>query len=214
MNIKNIKLFRQLLNNGLTSKKIRNKDFPYFDFSKIDFSNSDFRNSDFRNSDFRNSDFSYSNFSYSNFSYSNLTSEIGEYLYNKQSNVLFISKLSPDYEFIAWKKVANKIVKLKILNAAKRSNATSYKCRASMVKVLEIQDLEGNKLETEAIQNLGYNADENVRFTKKGIEVSHGDNFIYVVGEIIEILNFDENRWNECAPGIHYFIDRQNAVNY
>ena len=25
---------------------------------------------------------------------------------------------------------------------------------------------------------------------------------------------FDTNRWNECAPGIHFFITRQEAVNY
>lgn len=25
---------------------------------------------------------------------------------------------------------------------------------------------------------------------------------------------FDDNRWRECAPGIHFFMDRQDAVEY
>jgi hypothetical protein len=42
----------------------------------------------------------------------------------------------------------------------------------------------------------------------------YDNNFIYKVGEIVEEPNFDENRWEECAPGIHFFITRQEAVNY
>ena len=38
--------------------------------------------------------------------------------------------------------------------------------------------------------------------------------FIYRIGEIVEVPDFDDNRWNECAPGIHFFMDRQNAVEY
>ena len=30
----------------------------------------------------------------------------------------------------------------------------------------------------------------------------------------VEVDNFCENRWNECAPGIHFFINRQEAINY
>lgn len=26
--------------------------------------------------------------------------------------------------------------------------------------------------------------------------------------------DFDINRWNECAPGIHFFISRQEAVDF
>jgi hypothetical protein len=26
--------------------------------------------------------------------------------------------------------------------------------------------------------------------------------------------SFDEDRWHECAPGIHFFITRQEAVDY
>ena len=40
----------------------------------------------------------------------------------------------------------------------------------------------------------------------KNIEVS--------VGDIVRVDNFDKNRWNECSTGIHFFITRQEAVDY
>ena len=26
--------------------------------------------------------------------------------------------------------------------------------------------------------------------------------------------NFDDDRWRECAPGIHFFMNKENALNY
>ena len=39
-------------------------------------------------------------------------------------------------------------------------------------------------------------------------------NFVYKVGEIVEVKNYDEDRWNECSTGIHFFITRDEAVMY
>ena len=109
--------------------------------------------------------------------------------------------------FIAYKKamiydgksLLNKpcIVKLLITSDASRSSATSLKCRASKVKVLEVQDLEGRVLNKTAIS--AYYTISNVR---------------YKAGETIEIKNFNEDRWKECSTGIHFFMNRRNAVNY
>lgn len=30
----------------------------------------------------------------------------------------------------------------------------------------------------------------------------------------MEVSNFDTNRWNERAPGIHHYITRQEAVQH
>jgi len=38
--------------------------------------------------------------------------------------------------------------------------------------------------------------------------------FIYKVGETIEVLNFDEDRWNECSTGIHFFLSKEQAKQY
>ena len=100
--------------------------------------------------------------------------------------------------FVAFKKCRNNtIVKLLIPEDAKRSSATSRKCRCDKAVVLAIQDLEGNDL------------------TSTDYVVSQHDiNFVYRVGETVSVNNFDDDRWNECAPGIHFFITRKEAVEY
>lgn len=30
----------------------------------------------------------------------------------------------------------------------------------------------------------------------------------------VEVQDFDTNRWNEFTRGIHFFINRQEAINY
>ena len=100
--------------------------------------------------------------------------------------------------FIAWKKVrGNLIVKLEVTETAKRSSAFGRKCRCSEAKVLDIQNLDGTSVD-----------DVTVAYS------THDSNFAYRVGETVQVDNFDEDRRNECAPGIHFFITRQEAVEY
>ena len=107
------------------------------------------------------------------------------------------TSIVPEYgSFIGWKKVGNYIIKLKIPDNAKRSNATVRKCRCSEAEVLEIQNLDGTKAEISEIYNDNY----------------CGTN--YVVGKTVIPDSFDDNRWNECSHGIHFFITRQEAVDY
>ena len=40
------------------------------------------------------------------------------------------------------------------------------------------------------------------------------EKFKYTIGETVEVKDFDECRWNECAPGIHFWMDRIEAVEY
>ena len=102
--------------------------------------------------------------------------------------------------FIGWKKCMNEemivIIKLLITEKVKRSNATTRKCRCSEAKVLDIQNLDGESIVTE------YNHDSYGHITK------------YAVGEMVYPDSFDEDRWNECSNGIHFFITRQEAVDY
>ena len=46
------------------------------------------------------------------------------------------------------------------------------------------------------------------------IESNFDSEFIYKVGEIVSVDNFDDDRWNECTSGIHFFMNRENAINY
>ena len=105
----------------------------------------------------------------------------------------------PEYgSFIAWKKAGDKkhIVKLEVTEAAKRSSAYGRKCRCSEAKVLAIELLDGSATDVTEVKS------------------GHDSNFIYRVGEIVRVENFDEDRRNECSPGIHFFITRQEAVDY
>ena len=112
-------------------------------------------------------------------------------------NLQFIPLVCPgEGSFVAYKKADGLIVKLLIPDDARRSSATSRKCRASKAIVLEIQKIDG------ALASV--------------TEVSSNWNreFVYRVGETVEVKDFDENRWNECSTGIHFFMNRQEAVKY
>ena len=98
--------------------------------------------------------------------------------------------------FIGYKKASDKIIMLEICADAKRSSATSRKCRCSKAKVLSITNLDGTACELTALAS---------NFDSK---------FIYRVGEIVEVPDFCEDRWCECAKGIHFFITRDEAVQY
>lgn len=97
--------------------------------------------------------------------------------------------------YIGYKKAGGLVVELEIPADARRSSATSRKCRASKAKVLSITDIDGNP------------GCDQVRS-----DYDHG--FVYALGETVEVSDFDDDRWNECSTGIHHFITREEAVKY
>ena len=115
------------------------------------------------------------------------------------------SILPDEGDIIGWKKAWTDnempptpvIVKLLIPADAQRSNATGRKCRASTARVLDLQDKQGNSLPPDTTAYSGYDTD-----------------FTYKKGETVHVEDFDTNRWNECAPGIHFFITRIEAAEY
>ena len=112
-------------------------------------------------------------------------------------NLPFIPYVCPDTgSFIGYKKASNMIIKLEITEDAKRTSATSRKCRCNKAKILGIYDYNHNLLED------------------KEVASDRDKDFIYRVGEVAEVKDFDEDRWNECSTGIHFFINFQEAVKY
>lgn len=112
-------------------------------------------------------------------------------------NIPFIPYACPDTgSFIGYKKARGMIVELKILADALRCSATGRKCRCDKAKVLSIQHCDGSKS------------------LLREIPSDHDATFIYRIGKIVTVDDFDNNRWRECAPGIHFFITRQEAVNH
>jgi len=102
-----------------------------------------------------------------------------------------------DGDVIGWKKCGNNVLaKLLIPTDAKRSNASGRKCRAEYVKVLELIDLSDKRKKAE-------------------VGISHYRNTVeYRVGETVGCDKWDDNRWEECSGGIHFFITRTEAENY
>ena len=112
-------------------------------------------------------------------------------------NVPFIPYACPDSgKFIGYKKASDCIVELEIPEDAKRLSATTRKCRCNKAKVLRI--LNYNKEILDIIE----------------VRSDYDSNFVYKVGEIVSVDNFNEDRFNECSTGIHFFINFQEAVDY
>ena len=138
--------------------------------------------------DLRDADLSYAHLRNADLSYADLYG----------AKMPFIPYACPDFgSFIGYKKArGDVIVELEILADAKRCSATSRKCRCDKAKVLRILDM--NRQEIDELYVVS-------KFDR---------NFAYWVGEIVSVDDFDENRWNECSTGIHFFVNFQEAVNY
>ena len=96
--------------------------------------------------------------------------------------------------FIGWKHAGNYIIKLEIPEDAKRSSGTGEKCRCNKARILAIENDDGTPADVTEVCS------------------DHDKNFIYKVGETVIVDDFDNNRFNECAPGIHFYMDRDSAV--
>jgi hypothetical protein len=113
-----------------------------------------------------------------------------------ESTAMFFSQCPAEGSFIAWKKAGGLIVKLRVTEKSLRSSATTLKCRCSEAEVLAIENIDGTPS------------------SEKSVKSSRDGNFLYTVGDIVSVEDFDTDRWNECSTGIHFFIDRNCAVQY
>ena len=125
----------------------------------------------------------------------------GAYLHSADfrgaKNVPYIPLACPsDGAFIGWKKVNGCLVQLLIPEEAKRCSSTTHKCRCEFAKVVSITTINNGK-EIQSIDN-----------------TSHSPHITYKVGEMVYPDSFDEDRWYECSHGIHFFINKQDAINY
>jgi uncharacterized protein YjbI with pentapeptide repeats len=148
------------------------------------------------NTDLHNANISDANLSGANLSRANLRgTDLSKLIYDEDT--AFCALQCPETgSFIGYKKAHGYIVELEILADAKRSSATSRKCRCSAAKVLSITTISGKSTKV------------------KEIASNRDSNFVYRVGEIVRVDCFDENRWNECSTGIHFFITRSEAERY
>lgn len=93
-------------------------------------------------------------------------------------------------QFDGWKKCRGGVlVRVRIPAEARRSSATSRKCRAEFVEVVEVIGAE------------------------IGVSIHDGET-TYKVGETVRCDRWNEDRWVECGGGIHFFLTRIEAEHY
>jgi hypothetical protein len=171
---------------NLRGADLRNADLRGAKLSCANLSYADLRGADLRNADLRDVDLRGADLSYA---------DLRAVKYNELT--AFYALACPESgAFIGWKTACGKIVKLEICEDAKRSSATSRKCRCSKAKVLAIENVDGGDSGLSAISS------------------DRNSSFVYTVGETVEVSDYDDNRWNECSAGIHFFITRDEAVRW
>ena len=188
---------------NLFSATLCNADLRNASLRSADLHNADLRDADLRDANLRDADLCNADLSGANLGSVNLRSadirdaDLCNTILCSAKNIPFIPTYLPEGEFIGWKKLPNGImVKLKILEDSKRSRADGDKCRCDKALVLEFQNIDGTPSKVKEYTSNVY------------------AKCIYKVGEIVYADSWDDDRWNECSHGIHFFIDRQSAVNY
>ncbi len=132
-----------------------------------------------------------------------------EVSFERCENVPYISMTCPEEgAFFGYKKanLLNKItgeqsigiVTLYIPADAKRSSAYGRKCRCNKAAVIGIEKRNGEKLNGEEYD----------------IHSCFDSYFTYHVDDTIVIDDFEEDRWAECAPGFHFFMNKEEARRY
>ena len=180
---------------------LRGADLRNANLIGVNLMDANLKNADIRNANLRGANLSFTNLIGAsligaNLMYANLRTAVNmDKIFWDNCTEFYPLQCPEEGAFIGWKKAHNQIIKLEICADALRSSATSRKCRCSSAKVLAIENIDGSR----------YGG---------MIRSDYDPFFFYKVGEIVKVENFDINRWNECAPGIHFFLTREEAVKY
>lgn len=195
---------------------LSNIDFSLSAFHKIRFDEANLENSSVCNALFdectlRNVDFQHANLECAALRYAdmrgcniedaNLYGAVLEYaklegIISNENTKWFRLRCPEKGAFLGYKKCFNnRLVQLLIPADAKRTSATLPSCRCSKAKVLTIKSFDYKESYKEAWSLVD-------------------DNFVYRVGEWVEVKDFNENRWMDSTTGIHFWLTREEAKNY
>lgn len=181
-----------LMRAHLRGAHLRDADLRGADLTDADLMRADLRGAHLmcahlRDADLRDADLTDADLTGADLTYADLR---GAHLTGAKNAQLAIARVTivPEGDIVGWKKCRNGvIVKLLIPVAARRSNASGRKCRAEYAKVLEVIGAEFGQTN------------------------QYGSETIYKVGETVRPDKWDDDRWNECSNGIHFFITREEA---
>ena len=190
-NLSNANLFGA----NLRGANLRDADLRRADLSGANLRGADLSGANLRGADLSGADLSFANLSCANLSNANLSCASMDQMIWDIHTVFYPLQCPDSGSYIGYKKASGLVVELEIPADARRSSATSRKCRASKAKVLSITDINGNPAGGQ-------------------VKSDYDPDFVYTIGETVEVSDFDDDRWNECSTGIHHFITRAEAVIY
>jgi len=158
--------------------------------SVADLRNADLRYANLSDADLRNANLRNADLRYANLSDADLR---GADLQGAKLPLFWI--IPEEGAFVGWKKCEGYIVKLLIPSGVKRTcSLVGRKCRAENAFVLEIQHVDRTSADIRSIQS------------ERG--------GIYTIDSITKSDSYNDDIRIECSNGIHFFITRQEAVEY
>lgn len=196
---------------------LQNITFELCSFQRCDLRNADFSNSSiegtlfsdcqmegckFINTNMRESVFRYINLSNSDISGADLYAAVledavlDEITYNEETK--WFKQVPPEEgAFIAWKCCTElRVVQLLVPADARRVSATRETCRCDKAKVLSIKSI-----------------DESISY--EWAQSTVDPDFYYENGKWVEPANgFEPDRWKDSSRGIHFFMEREQCVEY
>lgn len=175
-------------------------DFKYADLRyactiSTGFEGADFESAILRYANLKHADLEGVNLKYADISHSNLEGALMKDIEVNTHTTGYALACPEKGSFIGYKKAGKCIVELLILDDSKRVSATSARCRTDKARVLKIRNIETNALVDEVCSD-------------------YDSNFVYKTGEIISVKDFDNDRWSTFTTGIHFFISKDEAMNY
>lgn len=187
----------QFKNCKIVSSSIEECSFSFSSAQQCDSTNNRIFNSFFCDCSFFSSNSEYDTLCSSSFSEGN-TADDCALTYSIIRDCFGLLPTCPEKgSFIGFKQLQHDIiVELKIPTDARRISGFSRKCRADKAIVLGFYNKKG-----EPLSNLTH---EHSRYD---------GNFVYTRGQVVHADDFDPER-TTCAPGIHFFLTFQEAVDY
>ena len=176
-------------------------------FLNCSFLNCTFESCDFSYANMRDTGFTATRFLDCDFYSANLPETFAPRSLEYCKNVPYIPMVCPEEgEFIGYKKAWINyhgfryyvIVTLCIPADARRSSGTGRKCRCDKAIVEKMEWVSAGPSINPSIAHSIHNHD-----------------FHYVAGRVVQPTNgFCEDRWKTCAGGIHFFMNKQEAIDY
>ncbi len=197
MDLRNIKFdnvtFTNCIFDGadLSYSSLENAWMPNTSLRGTKFNHANIKSVNFRDCDLTNADISDANLHAAV-----LENAIMDGIMSNEGTKYFRLRCPEEGAFIGYKKCYNdRLVVLYIPEDAERTSATMDSCRTNKAFVVAAMSFDGKE-----------------RFKDANALVNQ--NFVYRVGEWVEVDDFNSDRWRDSTTGIHYWMTIEEALAY